>query len=187
MSNDKPKKSWREIDAARDRAGGSRPTSIPSKLREQQKSKQHRAALDALFEQGGFSKVAEILGKPLEPSPAVPAPPIAPAAPPDADPSTRAELRSRILAAIGRDELSRAVDKYRAKFALPEDWEVLEQALEHRDKERVDEVLAKLEKLLERERPRRARTLIGKLRYLEETTAIAEQQRRAAALRSKLS
>jgi hypothetical protein len=209
MSDEKRKKSWREIDAGRDRNQRPAPRSdgeFQSKLREAQNSKKYRSALEALFEKGGFDKVAEVLGKkdpvavaapPAPPKEAAPAATEAPASEKRAAPAPapspagggdpkKVELRKKIIEALGRDEISRAVDKYLAKWPLPDDWEVLEQALEHTDEARVDAVLGQLETLLARDKPRRARTLVGKLRYIEETADSSDQRARAAALRGKL-
>jgi hypothetical protein len=203
---DKRKKSWREIDAGRDRSGGSgrAPSdgrSPDSKLKDVQKSKQYRAALDALFEKGGFDKVAEVLGKspgapsslskPAEPAAEAKAPAAAAApapAPKPVDPAdaTRQALKKKILEAIGREEITRAIDKYAAKWPLPAEWEVLEQALEHTDRARVEEAIGTMELMVAREKPRRARALLGKLRFIEETMVGEELAKRAAALRGKL-
>ncbi len=160
MNDDKPreKKSWREIDAQRDRSQQSGPRrnddDLQRKLGDASKSKQYRAALDALFEKGGFDKVAKALGRgepdevlaPRE-APAAAAPAteakeepsrpertpvvVAASAPPVAAAKAkvgedRASLRKKIVEGVGRDEISRAVDKYLARFPLPDDWEVLE-------------------------------------------------------------
>jgi hypothetical protein len=196
---DRPKKSWREIDAGRDRAGGSSrtpggPHPGPSADRS---SKQYRAALDALFEKGEVGKLAEKLTPPpprstpaAEPAAAEPAARRAAAETPapknnPAD-EARAVLRKKILAALGRDEISRAVDRYVKAHGLPADFEVLEQALEHQKPERVAEVLDALDALLAREKPKRSRTLAGKLRFIEETSDDPDLKSHAAALRSKL-
>ena len=81
----------------------------------------------------------------------------------------REVLRRKIVDAIGREEVTRAVDKYVRDFPLPEDFEVLEQALEHRSRDRVAEVLSMLVALLARETPKRTRVLVAKLRLVEET------------------
>src|SRR6184192_3472560 len=63
---DRPKKSWRELDAQRDRAGP-RPARGEGTNRahkdgmDARASKQYRAALDALFEKGEVGKLAEKL------------------------------------------------------------------------------------------------------------------------------
>jgi hypothetical protein len=196
MPDDKPpreKKSWREIDAGRDRGGAPvrKPVSPRERQHDQQKSKQHRAALDALFEQGGFAKVAKALGH----EPVVEAPPRtvaadsaggAPAPAPVQVDEARVAMRKKIVEAIGRDEVSRAVDRYLAKWPLPDDWEVLEQVLDHTDEARVEEAFSKLEAKVAREKPRRARTMIGRLRYIEETSGSDSLRERATALRGKL-
>src|SRR5438270_1961674 len=63
---DRPKKSWRELDAARnkprparDERGDSRSSGMDARA-----SKQYRAALDALFEKGEVGKLAEKLSGP---------------------------------------------------------------------------------------------------------------------------
>ncbi|MSP58734.1 MAG: hypothetical protein EXR72_00045 [Myxococcales bacterium] len=207
MSEERPpraKKSWREIDSTRDRSGGGPARKADGggnpRPHDQEKSKQHRAALDVLFEKGGFDKVAKLLGK-EDPAaaPAAPAKAVDQAAMHGAEASAarapvqkavvddgRAGLRKKIIEAIGREEITRAVDRYLAKWPLPDDWEVLEQALEHTDGARIEEAVGTLERLAGREKPRRARTLLGKLRYLEETSGDDEIRVRAAALRAKL-
>jgi hypothetical protein len=182
MTDDKPpreKKSWREIDAQRDRSRDRRPEGggggPGGGRRAERASKQYRAALDALFEKkGGLDKVAQALGKAPAPAPAA------------ADDEGRLALHKKVVEAIGRAEVTRALDRYLARHPLPDDWEILEQALEHEQPSRVEEALTRAEALVEREKPRRARTLIGKLRFLEEAGGDPELAKRAAALRAKL-
>ncbi len=199
----------------RSRSGGSGPGGHGSGLggiAGERSSKQYRAALDALFEKGEVAKFAEKLTSP-PPRSSSPTPSPTPAAPPtEAAPATdgppasetrraaapveaskpspadeaRAVLRKKILSAIGRDEISRAVDRYVKAHGLPGDFEVLEQALEHQKDERVLEVLDALSSLLDREKPKRSRTLAGKLRFIEETSDDADLKTRAAAIRARL-
>jgi hypothetical protein len=156
-------------------------------------SKQHRAALDALFEKGGLSKVVEALQPPPKPEPkfdpkpeqsVVPQPAPAPPPPPADDP--RAVLRKKVLAALGRDEISRAVDRYVKAHGMPEDFEILEQALEHHKNDRIAEALGVLEAMLATDKPKRSRTLQGKLRFIEETSDDPELRTHAAHVRSLL-
>ena len=218
MTDERPKKSWRDIDARRDksRSGGAPSSPTQSKLLEEQKSKQYRKALDALFEKGGFAKVAEALGRsdlvdegadaapppapspaaaPAPPTPTVPSPEPESAATskgkrrPEKSPTPSEErwaLRKKVVEAVGRGEITKALDKYLARWPLPDDYEVLEQALEHNDDARIDEALGKLETLSAREKPRRARTLLGKLRYLEDTSRSSELRERALGVRKRL-
>jgi hypothetical protein len=225
---DRPKKSWRELDAARDRAGP-RPSrderergrsGPPSGGMDARASKQYRAALDALFEKGEVGKIAEKLaggpgggridpvdvvhGRERAPAPEdrvarAPSPTsnerdsaatprtAAPAAPPaPAKEDGRAALRKKVLEALGRDEISRAVDKYVKAHGWPNDFEVLEQALEHNKTERQTEAMDQLEKMLAREKPKRSRTLAGKLRFIEETSDSTDLREQAARIRTKL-
>jgi hypothetical protein len=192
---DRPKKSWREIDAQRDRSGGQSPKrgeNPRSAAQNERSSKQYRAALDALFEKGEVGKLAEKLAAPIRQPPALqdmPKPKAAPQpvekpAPVAEDP--RSILRKKIVTAIGREEISRAVDKYVKAHGMPEDFEVLEQALEHQKPERIAEALNVLDVLLGKEKPKRSRTLAGKLRFLEETSDDDELRATAARIRAKL-
>src|SRR3954468_13517272 len=65
---DRPKKSWREMDAMRDRAGPRKPREEPARPGEAmdaRASKQYRAALDALFAKGEVGKLADKLSGPV--------------------------------------------------------------------------------------------------------------------------
>ncbi len=231
---DRPKKSWRELDAqrgkprpSRDERGDARSSGMDARA-----SKQYRAALDALFEKGEVGKLAEKLGpgspridphdlvrgthRGSEPpamsgagasgsssvgaggsppggatAPASGGPERAAArAPAAASPAPqkedgRAALRKKVIEALGRDEISRAIDRYVKAHGWPSDFEILEQALEHNKADRQAEAMDALGKLLEREKPKRSRTLAGKLRFIEETSD-GELRDHAARIRAKL-
>jgi hypothetical protein len=193
---ERPKKSWREIDAGRDRAAGTTPhrDGPPSRSAadEERNSKQYRAALDAMFEKGEIGKMAEKLTQTRQPPSLVdmPAkkaePPPEPVKPVEKPEDPKAALRKKVLAALGRDEISRAVDKYVKAHGWPPDFEILEQALEHHKDDRVREAMDTLAQLLEREKPKRSRTLIGKLRFIEETSGDPDLRDIAAKLRARL-
>ncbi|MGZ3406795.1 MAG: hypothetical protein ACXVAN_10165 [Polyangia bacterium] len=229
---DRPKKSWRELDAARgkprpsrDERGDSRSGGMDARA-----SKQYRAALDALFEKGEVGKLAEKLsggpgsaridphelvrgtqrggdapamsgagssgstgasssgsaagsaapGSERAATKAAPAPP-----PPPPKEDARAPLRKKVMEALGRDEISRAIDRYVKAHGWPNDFEILEQALEHNKADRQTEAMGQLEKLLEREKPKRSRSLAGKLRFIEETSD-GDLRDQAARIRAKL-
>jgi hypothetical protein len=225
---DRPKKSWRELDAMRDRAAPRGPREDRDRGTDMnaRASKQYRAALDALFEKGEVGKLAEKLSapggkldpsdvvrgtRPSTPSPALnhrnPSTPTAPSptassptaataeAPPaparkltakeTAKEDARTVLRKKVLEALGREEISRAVDRYVKAHGWPDDFEVLEQALEHTKAERQTEAMAKLEDLLRSGKPKRSRSLAGKLRFIEETSD-GELRDQAARIRAKL-
>jgi hypothetical protein len=193
---DRPKKSWRELDNMRDkpRASSPRPEQGQSRAQEERASKAYRAQLDALFERGEVGKFAEKMVQSRSDAPAGPAPPMpapkkpepaaAPEPPKEDDP--RSVLRKKIMTAIGRDEISRAVDKYVKAHGMPRDFEVLEQALEHNKTDRQAEAMDQLDKLLAREKPKRSRTLAGKLRFIEETSDSSDLREQAARIRAKL-
>src|SRR4051812_37572773 len=115
---DRPKKSWREMDASRDkpRTSTPRPEGGPSRAQEDRASKAYRAQLDALFERGEVGKFAEkmvqsradapsnLVGQPM-PQPKKPEPAAPPPEPKEEDP--RSALRKKIVTAIGREEISR--------------------------------------------------------------------------------
>ncbi len=188
---DRPKKSWREIDQSRDgsRSRGPRQDAA-SHASADRASKQHRAALDALFEKGGLSKVVEALQPPPVREPPKPeaaeAKQPAPAPPPPPVDDPRTVLRKKVLAALGREEISRAVDRYVKAHGMPEDFEILEQALEHNKNESIAEALGVLEAMLASTKPKRSRTLQGKLRFIEETSDDPELRTHAAHVRSLL-
>ena len=190
---DRPKKSWREVDSQRDRSGaGGSPKASPRQS--EIASKQYRAQLDALFEKGEVGKFAEKLagGPPsLRANEAKPAPKME-AEPPRGDPAPapkedpRAVLRKKLLEAIGRDDITRTFDRYLKAHGMPGDFELLEQGLEHGKSEKQLEVLSALEKLLDREKPKRSRTLVGKLRFIEETSSDDDLRAAAVKVRAKI-
>lgn len=124
------------------------------------------------------------------PVPAAPAEE-APAAPksrkkaPPTEPK-RSDLLARVHDAVGRDDITAAVDVYLAKHGWPDDFDFLGQALEHRSDEKVHEVLGHLDRLLGKQRPRRERALAARLRALEETARDPELSAVAGRVRARL-
>lgn len=194
---ERPKKSWRDIDSRRDRSGGSSSSSSGSssgpggdghsRSAADRASKQYRAALEALFDKGGVGKVAEKLAPPTPtPIPLAPGAPARATAPtPPAD-SAKVTLRKKVVEAIGRDAVTRAAEKYLKDYPLPEDWEFLEQTLEHRDDDRVRETLALLSAMLDKDKPKRSRVMAAKLRMIEETSDDPPLRAEAARIRARL-
>ena len=157
-------------------------------------SKAHRAALDALFEKGEVGKYAEKLGlgapggKP-EPTALKPAAPAAP----DPEATARAErdaerqvLRKKLLECTTRDAVGRAFDKYAKAYGMPKEWELLERGLEHPREDKLAAVMTEIEALLATEKPRRVRTLDGRLRFIAETHEDRELRARAEVIRTRL-
>ena len=172
---ERPRKSWREIDAQRDHSGQTTSRGRdgkPPKPGRAQKS--YRAALDRLFESGGVGKLLEqAAGKP---------------APPSETEDTRAKLVAKVVGALGPDEVTRAVDVYLAKFpAPPDDFDFLGTMLQHRDGLRVAEAIHALGQQLDRGvKPKRPRAITAHLRMIEEVGDDPDLTRAAADLRRRL-
>lgn len=99
----------------------------------------------------------------------------------------RLTLRRKLVEAAGRQEISRAAEKFLARYPLPDDHELLEQLLEHDKESRVREAIGRINDLIERRQPpRRSRALSGKLKYIVETTYDEELRQAAQALLSRL-
>jgi hypothetical protein len=83
----------------------------------------------------------------------------------------RLALRRKWVEAAGRQEISRASEKYLARYPMPDDHELLEQLLEHEKEVRIGEAIVRIGELIDRRQPpRRSRALSGKLKYIIETT-----------------
>src|SRR5215471_20083160 len=199
--DDRPKKSWREIDSKRDRSQHRG----PSEKREdspfgggrkgEQRQKTYRSQLDRLFESGGIGKlVAEQEKQKQEelaqkmgmrpPAPAAGEKPAEPTAPPAED--GRIKKLAQVRDAIGPDQITKAVDGYLKGYPWPNDLDFLSAALEHRDEDIIREALTRLASALAAGKPRRAATLAGRLRTLEELGGDDEIRKKASELRRKL-
>jgi hypothetical protein len=124
-----------------------------------------------------------------EPTPAPPrrAALPAPAASPDAgDREERQKLFAKAKAAVGKSDIERAVDAFVKRFGWPSDFEFLSNALEHHRADTVTAALGELERMMAKEKPRRAGMLSARLRALEELSDDVDIRSRAAALRKKL-
>ena len=200
---DRPRKSWREIDRSRESGGGARGGPPPQRAREEEHAqKQYRAALEAAFAKGELGKLAEKLSSRGAPAPVAtpepgketetaeaPAAEARPAAAPVKGKKTddKLSLRKKLVEAIGRQEISKAAERYLERFPLPDDHEFLEQILEHEQDGRVVEAMGRIAALLDqRVLPKRSRALCGKLRYLAETSVIDRTRQDAEALLKRL-
>jgi hypothetical protein len=145
---------------------------------------------------------------PPPPPASAPAPTSAPAAPSDAEPEIAAspliptapagitrdperEAKQKLLAKIreaeSREAVTRAVDAFVAKYPkLPDDVEILTKCLGHRSDDRVRCTLDQLSILVERDKPRRARTLVAQLRMLEDTHGDPDIRAQAGRVRARL-
>jgi len=168
MSEDRPKRSWRDIDRGRDKSAhrqDPRPDG-PTGPRRERSQKSYRAALDRAFEIGAIGK---LLGS---------------------EPRTEGQSRAKQLADI-RDaatpqDLTGAVDRALVEGPLPDEVEIWARVVDHRDMNRVREALSRLAALLDAQPLKRTRALKARLRYLEEIAEDDDIRREAAALRSRL-
>lgn len=170
MSDERPKKSWSEIDKARDKGTTRRePGSGPkTSARAAAAQKQYKAALDRLFDTGEAKK---LLGQKA------------------ADPKTDSRLAKirAVRDAIGRDDISKAVDALLAEGgSLPPDEDVLTQAIEHRDEAKARLALAALLSWLDKNRPRRQATLKARLSGMVDNARDEDTQDLARQVLAKL-
>ena len=163
---ERPKKSWREIDKSRESSQHRKDEPRRETKQAVGAQKQYRATLDRLFDQGEAGK---LLGKGRTTEKV------------EATPDSKL-ARIRVLRdAIGRDDISKAVDRLLEMGELPAEEEVLTQAIDHRDESKARMALEALLKWLDRNRPRRQATLKARLAGLrdnadeEETKALAKQ------------
>lgn len=99
----------------------------------------------------------------------------------------KASLMRKLTEAVSRQEISRAAEKYLSRFPIPDDHEFLEQLLEHEKESRIREAITRIGELLDkRHLPKRTRALIGKLRYLTETSPIDDIRELAKNLLGRL-
>ena len=162
--SEKRKKSWKEIDQQRDKSQHRkepRPEK-PGGARPGRSSARYRAALEKAFEKGDMGKVADRLSSAM---------PDAPEPTPKAGGSKappRQKLIHNVTTAGHTREAVEAIDELMKYYDLPDDFDVLTRALEHPDEDVMLQVLQKLEELLQETKPRRPRTLMARLRLLED-------------------
>jgi hypothetical protein len=198
-------KTWKEIDALRDksRERDRDPMEKKSSPVAMQAQKSYRAALEKAFQQGTLGELAKTLSRSSEepkktvsmPAPTPPPTNSAPIMPKDAAPEppkdpereNRMKMLMKIREAEGRDPITKAVDAFLAKFPkLPDDFEILTKCLAHKDDDRIVGALEQLTGMLAREKPRRGRTLLAQLRFIEETHGDPAIRTQAGALKGKL-
>lgn len=168
--DDRPRRSWREIDRAKDKSAHrkeERPEPGFGRRQGKRREKSYRAALDRLFDSG---KIADLVEKQTG----------------DTGSSEKGESRikmhTQIIDAADRDALTKAVDSYLQKFGeLPDEMEVLGRVLEHRDPGMQLEAMQRIEGLLDNEEPKRRRAMVGQLKMIRdigddpELTALAKR------------
>ena len=173
MSDERRKRTWKEIDAAKDKSGHrreERPQGGGRRTGRSQKS--YRAALDRLFDSGKIGDlVEERTGQAAD----------------DGDPSRQKLLRA-IRDAEDKASITEAVDAYLAAHdQLPDDPDILGKALSHKQPGRqLDAMEALLAALDAGRTPRRARGIIGQLKLIRDTSGDPELEQLASQLLDRL-
>lgn len=155
--DDRPKRSWREIDRRKDGSshrreerrdvGGRGP-------RGPRREKSYKAALDRLFDSG---KIADLVEEKSG------------GAADSQGGENRIKALAKIKNAASRDDVTAAVDAYLASWAeLPDDMETLARVLEHRNPTWQLDAMERIDRLLETERPRRTRAMVGQLKMIRD-------------------
>jgi hypothetical protein len=170
---ERPRKSWREIDKARDHSAHrreERAAGATERKRGPGSQKSYRAALDRLFETG---KIAQLVD--------------GPGASEDPESESRIRMLSRIEKAMDRESICREVDAYLAKFGeLPDDLEILGKVLEHRDAERQRQAMERIDRLLDGAKPKRSRAMVAQLKIIRDLAYDKEMVQLASKLLGRL-
>ncbi len=156
---DRPRKSWREIDKARDGSSHrkDRPdASMLSRKGSGRSQQSYRAALDRLFDSG---KIADLVDQ-KEPDEARPKK--------DNQGESRIKMLRKIRDAGDRDEVTKVADAYIKQFDLPDDIDVLPRLLEHRDPEVQRQTMERMDTLLDESQPKRTRAIVGQLKMIRD-------------------
>jgi hypothetical protein len=104
----------------------------------------------------------------------------------DAQGEQRVKLLRQLNAAEGRDAISAAVDAYVACYDLPRDVDVLAKVLEHRNVDLQLKALELLLPLVDEQKPRRTRAVVGQLKLIRDTAEDPELVPLAERLLEKL-
>jgi len=155
---ERPKRSWREIDRKKDRSAHRQDDRRDYEGRGPgpQRKKSYRAALDRLFDTG---KIADLVQQKGGGS----------AGADDEIGENKIKALAKITNAANRDEVTAAVDAYLKKWdELVDDLEVLGRVLEHKNPTWQLEAMERIDRLLETEQPRRSRAMVGQLKMIRE-------------------
>ena len=168
MSDERPRKSWKEIDQARD--GSRTRRDEPSGRRPSPRSqKSYRAALDRAFNSG---KIGELVQERELPE--------------DSPDANRIKLMRAITEAEDRPTITKAADAFLEQFELPKDADVLAKVVQHKKPARQIQAMELLESLLDEQQPKRIRALIGALKLIRDTADDPEMEQLSARLIERL-
>lgn len=150
--DDRPKRSWREIDRMRDRSRHVS-TDRPASKRAREASTQSRAALERAFRDGLVSRL--VMEKEKGEAPI--------------EKSRRPELIKKIRMTESPAEVNALIDELLSFSTFPDDWDVLVRALDHPKAEVQRAALEHIQRLLETERPARKASLLQRAIFLAES------------------
>jgi hypothetical protein len=175
--DDRPKKSWREIDSQRDKSthrpggagggGGQR----PERLERSQAYRSYKTQLNKLFDGGALP---EALKSKLEDSGVA------------ADAKRKKELTQAVLSAGKPKDVRAALAELKAAFGFPEDEELLGKLLDLDDEAIALEAMGVIEKLRAAGQLKRGQSLKARIRTAQMTIDSAKVQQAARELLGKL-
>ncbi len=170
--NDKPKKSWREVDRSKDSSRHrqeDRPRTAPrQKARAESASKAYKSKLDAFFDGEGAAP-AHIKDK-LSALDSVPG----------GEGKERLEAQKAIKEAGTSSAADKATKHYLARWELPQDFEILAQVLTCSDESYVERAMDMISKMFKSRRvPKRTAVLEQRLRRVKTLAEEPKLQNRA--------
>lgn len=172
MSDDRERKSWKEIDRMRDGKSNRepRPGHHP---RSPQSQKSYRAALDRAFDSGKIGALVKDQAAEAGQEEA-------------AGDASRIKLLREIGKAEDRASITKAVDAYLAQYELPDDADVLAKIVQHRKPGVQLSAMRKLEAVLDSQQPKRVRALVGQLKLIRDMADEKEMEELAERLIDRL-
>jgi hypothetical protein len=176
MSDDeKPRKSWREIDKNKDRSQHRKDEKpVVERKKGPGSQKSYRAQLDRLFETGKIADLVAAKQQGVEPGKAEAG-------------ENRVKMLGAIKRAMDRESITRELDAFMAKFGeLPDELDILEKALDHRKLTIQIDAMRRIDALLDHEQPRRKRTMMGQLKLIRDVSGDDEAVELAKKLLGRL-
>lgn len=173
MSDDRPKKSWRELDRQREKGGGGGRRKDPEAWNRERIEKsasysKYKSNLDALFKPGG-AELPEAMRKTLGPA------------------SEESKEKRELTDALKKDPSEKTLKAYLAKdLPLPDDARLLMSLLDIRDESLVRPVLSTLLEIVESGKKPNRMLLIQRLEALRNWAEEAETVELAQLIRSAL-
>jgi hypothetical protein len=170
------KKSWREIDAGRDKSAHRRVEKPGTTPYEKRTNKSYKAELDRFFDHGVASTRIKGLMNQAGTAPAAG----------EAENPERVKLLRKIRQAATFDSFVEAVNTLRRDHGIPRDVDVLSRMLEHPDEEAIQEALAALLEIAPRFNMMQVKALKSRLTALETASQNPQTLEQVAQLKAKL-